>query len=92
MVSLLSSEDVEDVAVVSDMVADIEVFNQPVLLLEYLGETPFRQRENLHKYTHLKGPMGKITSVAIPTALATASLVCIGKGIYKMSHGAGKIE
>lgn len=45
-----------------------------------MSETPFYPREKLvekqkyfqsvHKYTHLKGPVDKITSVAIPLALA----------------------
>lgn len=46
-----------------------------------MSETPFYPREKLvqkqkyfqsvHKYTHLKSPADKITSVAIPLALAT---------------------
>ncbi|CAN8325452.1 unnamed protein product [Cochlearia groenlandica] len=65
-------------------------------------ETPFRPREKLlekqrifqgiQKYTHLKGPMDKITSVAIPLALAASSLYMIGTGIYNMSNGIGKKE
>ncbi|XP_073269636.1 uncharacterized protein [Primulina huaijiensis] len=45
-----------------------------------MSETPFRPREKLiekqkyfqsiHKHTYLKGPVDKITSVAIPLALA----------------------
>ncbi|KAK9079146.1 hypothetical protein SSX86_000828 [Deinandra increscens subsp. villosa] len=63
-------------------------------------EGPFRPREKLiekqkmyqsiHKYTHLRYPMDKITSVAIPLALAGSSLFLIGRGIYNMSHGIGK--
>ncbi|KAL2239344.1 uncharacterized protein LOC105169991 [Sesamum indicum] len=65
-------------------------------------EPPFRPREKLvekqklfqsiHKHTYLKGPYDKITSVAIPLALAGSSLYLIGKGIYNMSHGIGKKE
>ena len=50
-------------------------------------ESPFRPREKLiekqkyfqsiHKHTYLKGPMDKITSVAIPLALAASSLYLI---------------
>ncbi|MFX6572847.1 cytochrome c oxidase subunit 7, partial [Acinetobacter baumannii] len=67
-----------------------------------MSEEPFRPREQLverqklfqsiHKHTHLKGPMDKITSVAIPLALAGTSLFLIGRGIYNMSHGIGKKE
>ncbi|CAN0916696.1 hypothetical protein LINGRAHAP2_LOCUS29847 [Linum grandiflorum] len=66
------------------------------------AETPFRPREkllekqryyqNIHKHTYLKGPMDKLTSVAIPIALAGTSLFLIGRGIYNMSHGIGKKE
>ncbi|KAM7528077.1 hypothetical protein LguiB_031487 [Lonicera macranthoides] len=65
-------------------------------------ETPFRPREKLvekqklfqsiHKHTYLKGPFNKITSVAIPLALAGTSLFLIGRGIYNLSHGIGKKE
>ncbi|PWA98061.1 hypothetical protein CTI12_AA023280 [Artemisia annua] len=65
-------------------------------------EPPFRPREkiiekqkyfqSIHKPTYLKGPMDKITSVAIPLALAGSSLYLIGRGIYNMSHGIGKKE
>ncbi|XP_071738951.1 uncharacterized protein [Rutidosis leptorrhynchoides] len=66
-------------------------------------EPPFRPREKLiqkqkyfqsihNKPTYLKGPFDKITSVAIPLALATSSLYLIGRGIYNMSHGIGKKE
>ncbi|KAM7522494.1 hypothetical protein LguiA_012396 [Lonicera macranthoides] len=65
-------------------------------------ETPFRPREKLvekqklfqsiHKHTYLKGPFDKITSVAIPLALAGTSLFLIGRGIYNLSHGIGKKE
>ncbi|RXH83493.1 hypothetical protein DVH24_005746, partial [Malus domestica] len=67
-----------------------------------MSETPFRPREQLyekqkifqsiHKHTYLKGPFDKITSVAIPAALAATSLFLIGRGIYNMSHGIGKKE
>ena len=50
-------------------------------------EAPFRPREKLfekqkyfqsiHKHTYLKGPMDKITSVAIPAALAATSIFLI---------------
>ncbi|KAK7261239.1 hypothetical protein RIF29_27544 [Crotalaria pallida] len=67
-----------------------------------MSEPPFRPREKLiekqkfyqsvHKHTYLKGPFDKITSVAIPIALAATSLYMIGRGIYNMSHGIGKKE
>ncbi|XP_015873432.1 uncharacterized protein LOC107410515 isoform X2 [Ziziphus jujuba] len=67
-----------------------------------MTEPPFRPREkliekqryfqNLHRHTYLKGPFDKITSVAIPLALAGSSLFLIGRGIYNMSHGIGKKE
>ncbi|KAJ4952108.1 hypothetical protein NE237_028940 [Protea cynaroides] len=67
-----------------------------------MTETPFRPREQLmekqkyfqsiHKHTYLKGPFDKITSVAIPLALATTSLFLIGRGIYHMANGIGKKE
>ncbi|CAA7054608.1 unnamed protein product [Microthlaspi erraticum] len=67
-----------------------------------LTETPFRPREKLlekqrlfqsiQKHTHLKGPMDKITTVAIPLALAASSLYMIGTGIYNMANGIGKKE
>ncbi|KAL2927378.1 Cytochrome c oxidase subunit 7 [Bienertia sinuspersici] len=63
-------------------------------------EAPFFPREKLierqkffqsiNKHTYLKGPADKITSVAIPLALAATSLYLIGEGIYNMSHGIGK--
>lgn len=50
-------------------------------------EAPFRPREKLvekqklfqsiHKHTYLKGPYDKITSVAIPLALAGSALFMI---------------
>ncbi|MED6155488.1 hypothetical protein PIB30_005692 [Stylosanthes scabra] len=65
-----------------------------------MSESPFRPREKLfehqkyyqsvQRYTHLKGPYDKITSVAIPLFLAGASVFMIGRGIYQMSHGIGK--
>ncbi|XWS73945.1 hypothetical protein CRYUN_Cryun02cG0173000 [Craigia yunnanensis] len=65
-----------------------------------MSEPPFRSREKLiehqkyfqsiHKHTYLKGPYDKITSVAIPVALAASSLYLIGRGIFNMSHGIGK--
>lgn len=52
-----------------------------------VAEAPFRPREQLiekqrlfqsiHKHTHLKGPMDKLTSVAIPMALAGSCLFLI---------------
>ncbi|XLV03770.1 hypothetical protein S245_018107, partial [Arachis hypogaea] len=52
-----------------------------------MSEPPFRPREklvekqkyfqNIHKHTYLKGPYDKITSVAIPIALAATSLYMI---------------
>nr|KAJ0221959.1 hypothetical protein LSAT_V11C200085460 [Lactuca sativa] len=69
-------------------------------LPEMVEEPPFRPREKLiekqkmyqsiQKHTYLKGPMDKITSVAIPLALAGSSLYLIGRGIYNMSHGIGR--
>uniref|UniRef100_A0A803PY80 RNase H type-1 domain-containing protein n=1 Tax=Cannabis sativa TaxID=3483 RepID=A0A803PY80_CANSA len=62
-----------------------------------ITEQPFRPREkliekqkyfqNVHKYTHLKGPMDKITSVAIPLALAGTSLYLI-VGVGQFSSAA----
>ncbi|XP_015580822.1 uncharacterized protein LOC8269644 [Ricinus communis] len=67
-----------------------------------MSEAPFRPREQLlekqkyfqsiQKHTYLKGRYDKITSVAIPLALAGTSLFLIGRGIYNMSHGIGKKE
>ncbi|KAK8482362.1 hypothetical protein V6N13_069104 [Hibiscus sabdariffa] len=67
-----------------------------------MSEQPFRPREklieyqkyfqNIQKHTYLKGPFDKVTSVAIPAALAASSLFLIGQGIYNMSHGIGKKE
>ncbi|KAG5389605.1 hypothetical protein IGI04_031146 [Brassica rapa subsp. trilocularis] len=67
-----------------------------------LTETPFRPREKLlekqrlfqsiQRHTYLKGPMDKVTSVAIPIALAASALYMIGTGIYNMSNGIGKKE
>ncbi|XAR60105.1 hypothetical protein NMG60_11033355 [Bertholletia excelsa] len=67
-----------------------------------MSEPPFRPREKLfekqkyfqsiHKHTYLKGPYDKITSVAIPLALAGTAIVLIGRGIYNMSRGIGKKE
>ncbi|XP_057837550.1 uncharacterized protein LOC131047783 [Cryptomeria japonica] len=67
-----------------------------------MTEPPFTPREKLynkqkffqsvHKHTYLKGPYDKITSVAIPIALAVTALSMIGRGIYNMSHGVGKKE
>ncbi|KAK9282060.1 hypothetical protein L1049_004972 [Liquidambar formosana] len=67
-----------------------------------MTEPPFVPRERLlkkqqyfqhiHKHTYLKGPYDKITSVAIPAALAATSLFLIARGIYNMSHGIGKKE
>ncbi|CAJ2660140.1 cox viia-like protein [Trifolium pratense] len=65
-------------------------------------EPPFRPREkivekqkyfqNIPKHTYLKGRFDKVTSVAIPAALAATSLFLIGRGIYNMSLGIGKKE
>ncbi|KAI3722125.1 hypothetical protein L2E82_33153 [Cichorium intybus] len=73
-----------------------------LLLSRMVEEPPFRPREKLiekqkmyqsiHKHTYLKGPMDRITSVAIPLALAGSSLFLIGRGIYNMSHGIGRKE
>ncbi|KAF3455329.1 hypothetical protein FNV43_RR05777 [Rhamnella rubrinervis] len=62
-----------------------------------MSEPPFRPREKLvekqkyfqsiQKHTYLKGPLDKVTSVAIPLTLAATSLFLIGRGIYNMSHG-----
>ncbi|KAK5830522.1 hypothetical protein GOBAR_AA21072 [Gossypium barbadense] len=75
-----------------------------------MSEPPFRPREKLiekqkqfqsiHKPTYLKGRYDKITSIAIPAALAATSLYFIvslsllfeAEGIYNMSHGIGKKE
>ncbi|KAK6943979.1 Cytochrome c oxidase subunit VII [Dillenia turbinata] len=67
-----------------------------------MSELPFYPREKLfekqkyfrsiHRHTHLKGPYDKITSVAIPLALAASSLYLIGRGVYNMSRGIGKLE
>ncbi|KAG2291515.1 hypothetical protein Bca52824_038184 [Brassica carinata] len=67
-----------------------------------LTETPFRPREKLlekqrlfqsiQRHTYLKGPMDKVTSVAIPLALAASSLYMIGTGVYNMANGIGKKE
>ncbi|XP_057951504.1 uncharacterized protein LOC131146152 [Malania oleifera] len=58
-------------------------------------ERLFKQQQHyqsIKKYTHLKGPYDRITSVAIPLALAAASGALIIRGIYNMSHGIGKRE
>ncbi|KAL9673641.1 hypothetical protein QQ045_029902 [Rhodiola kirilowii] len=65
-------------------------------------EPPFVPRERLiqkQKYfqsikkpTYLKGPYDKITSVAIPLALATSSMYLVARGIYNMALGKGKEE
>ncbi|KAJ8898715.1 hypothetical protein K2173_004856 [Erythroxylum novogranatense] len=67
-----------------------------------MSESPFRPREKLlekhkyfqsiHKHTYLKGPLDKITLVAIPLALAGSAMYLIGRGIYNMSHGIRKKE
>nr|GEV20576.1 histone deacetylase 9 isoform X1 [Tanacetum cinerariifolium] len=59
-----------------------------------VAEAPFRPREELiqkqkvfqsiHKHTYLKGPMDKVTSVAIPLALTGSCLYLIGRGIYNI--------
>nr|KAJ0225964.1 hypothetical protein LSAT_V11C100024940 [Lactuca sativa] len=63
----------------------IEVFEHDELRM--VAEAPFRPREQLlekqrlfqsiHKHTHLKSPMDKLTSVAIPVALAGSCLFLI---------------
>ncbi|KAF7823263.1 uncharacterized protein G2W53_021407 [Senna tora] len=67
-----------------------------------MTESPFRPREvllekqkhfqSIRKHTYLKGPYDKVTSVAIPLALAATSLFMIGRGVYNMSNGVGKKE
>ncbi|KAF8395360.1 hypothetical protein HHK36_019306 [Tetracentron sinense] len=67
-----------------------------------MTETPFVPREvlrkkqqhfqSIHKHTYLKGPYDRITSVAIPVALAVTAGALIVRGIYNMSHGIGKKE
>lgn len=57
-----------------------------------MSEPPFRPREkliqkqkyfhNIHKHTYLKGPYDKITSVAIPLALAATSLYLIVSNLF----------
>ncbi|KAF5178051.1 Nucleoredoxin, partial [Thalictrum thalictroides] len=80
-------------------VTKLELFSS---LLMSETEAPFRPREkllerqrffqNIHKHTYLKGPMDKITSVAIPLGLALTCGTLIARGIYNMSHGIGKKE
>ncbi|XP_030458672.1 uncharacterized protein LOC115679215 isoform X2 [Syzygium oleosum] len=63
-------------------------------------EPPFRPREKLiekqkyfqsiNKPTYLKGPYDKITSVAIPLALAATAMFMTARGIYNMARGIGK--
>ncbi|XP_064970944.1 uncharacterized protein LOC135615844 [Musa acuminata AAA Group] len=65
-----------------------------------MTELPFMPRERLlkhqqyfqhvHRHTYLKGRFDKITSVAIPLALAGSCLALIGRGVYNMSNGIGK--
>ncbi|KAK4723698.1 hypothetical protein R3W88_026477 [Solanum pinnatisectum] len=50
----------------------------------------FYQSNRKHKY--MKGHFDKITSMAIPTALAASALFMIGRGICNMSHGIRKKE
>ncbi|CAN6442808.1 unnamed protein product [Victoria cruziana] len=67
-----------------------------------MTESPFGSREKLlkrqqfyqsvHKYTHLKGPLDKITSVAIPLAFAVTCGTMIVRGVYNMANGIGKKE
>ncbi|XP_077248226.1 uncharacterized protein LOC143887876 isoform X2 [Tasmannia lanceolata] len=67
-----------------------------------MTEPPFVPRErllkqqqhfqNIHKHTYLKGRYDKITSVAIPLALAVTTGAMILRGVYNMSHGIGKKE
>ncbi|XP_074555721.1 uncharacterized protein LOC141811601 [Curcuma longa] len=65
-----------------------------------MTEAPFLPRERLkkhqeyfqhvQKHTYLKGRYDKITSVAIPLALASTCIVLIGRGMYNMANGIGK--
>lgn len=65
----------------------LEILRWQVNKICRMSETPFYPREKLaakqkyfqsvHKYTHLKGPVDKITSVAIPLALATTATFMI---------------
>ncbi|KAG6526984.1 uncharacterized protein LOC122040516 [Zingiber officinale] len=65
-----------------------------------MTEAPFLPRErlrkhqeyfqNAQKHTYLKGRYDKITSVAIPLALASTVIVLIGRGMYNMANGVGK--
>ncbi|KAG5413554.1 hypothetical protein IGI04_001121 [Brassica rapa subsp. trilocularis] len=62
-----------------------------------LTETPFRPREKLlekqrlfqsiQRHTYLKGPMDKLTSVAIPLALAASSLYMIMYCLHHLTMG-----
>ncbi|KAJ0704468.1 putative cytochrome c oxidase subunit VII [Helianthus annuus] len=61
-------------------------------LSRMVEEPPFRPREKLiekqkmfqsiHKPTYLKGPMDKVTSIAIPIALAGSSIYLIVSRLY----------
>ncbi|XP_008804128.1 uncharacterized protein LOC103717487 [Phoenix dactylifera] len=65
-----------------------------------MTETPFVPRERLfkqqqyfqsiHRHTYLKGRYDKITSVAIPLALAVSTGFLILRGCYDMALGIGK--
>ncbi|KAL5723443.1 hypothetical protein ACHQM5_006845 [Ranunculus cassubicifolius] len=66
-------------------------------------EPPFTPREKVfekqkyyqsirNKPTYLKGPLDRITSVAIPLGLAITCGALIVRGIYNTSHGIGKKE
>ncbi|KAG1365833.1 hypothetical protein COCNU_12G008330 [Cocos nucifera] len=67
-----------------------------------MTEPPFVSRGRLKKHqqyfqsvpkpTYLKGRYDKITSVAIPLALAASSMFLVGRGVYNMSLGIGKKE
>ncbi|RWR92008.1 hypothetical protein CKAN_02119700 [Cinnamomum micranthum f. kanehirae] len=86
----------------------VRCFNKMLFLvliwyfLVQMSEPPFVPRErllkkqqyfqNIHKHTYLKGPYDKITSIAIPLALAATAGYMIVRGIYNMSHGIGKKE
>lgn len=75
-----------------DNVKLLVVITLCVITLCRMTEPPFRPREkliekqkyfqNIHKHTYLKGPYDKITSVAIPLALAATSLYLIVSNLF----------
>ncbi|CAH8345616.1 unnamed protein product [Eruca vesicaria subsp. sativa] len=99
-----TSSSSSSISILSINFSQVRFIDFPLRSLEsiMLTETPFRPREKLlekqrlfqsiHRHTYLKGPMDKVTSVAIPLALAASSLYMIGTGIYNMSNGIGKKE